>query len=83
VLKENTGDDFVEFRCTKLLGFAQAALAARSKPENSDLTLDDIKNLLCTDEAFAKANGFYSDQYMKTIDNKEAGNEFDFDSISK
>ncbi|KAF2444500.1 hypothetical protein P171DRAFT_521818 [Karstenula rhodostoma CBS 690.94] len=74
-------DDFVDFRCKKLKGFGSAMITAHAKPENSDLTLEDIGHLLCTDRAFADQNQFEASQFIRITDNEDSHTEFDFDSI--
>lgn len=77
------GDNFVEFRCTKLKGFGIAILTAQSKPENKDLTIQDISTKLCTDGYFAGRNKFAAFNYIPIPDDGESAKDFDVDSISK
>ncbi|KAF9731731.1 hypothetical protein PMIN06_008538 [Paraphaeosphaeria minitans] len=74
-------DDFVEFRCTKLRGFAGAILSAQSNPENKDLTIQEISNKLCNDIYFALDNKFVAYNYIMTPDQGDQGESFDVDSI--
>ncbi|KAJ4348557.1 uncharacterized protein N0V89_009934 [Didymosphaeria variabile] len=77
------GDDYVEFRCVKLEGFAVALMTAQSKPENKGISIQDLSNKLCTDAAFARENEFLSEEYIKTAEKQDGDREFDVNSISE
>ncbi|KAK7182809.1 hypothetical protein PSPO01_11148 [Paraphaeosphaeria sporulosa] len=74
-------DDFVEFRCTKLKGLASAILSAQSKPKNSDLTVLEISNKLCTDHNFALENRFPAFNYLSSTDKRDKDKNFDIVSL--
>ncbi|KAL1602627.1 hypothetical protein SLS60_006044 [Paraconiothyrium brasiliense] len=82
-MKRQDRDEYVEFRCVKLQGFAVALIAAQSKPENRGISIQDLSSKLCTDAAFAHENGFLSEEYIKTADKHDGDREFDVDSISE
>ncbi|KAF1977217.1 hypothetical protein BU23DRAFT_565344 [Bimuria novae-zelandiae CBS 107.79] len=72
-------DDYIEFRCIKLVDFNQQLRKYLLAPEPKQ-SQNDWVNRLCTSEICAESQGFSLTQYMKKYEDISVG-QFDVDSI--